>query len=155
MDRLQRVLPAAPKRRAQVRWLGGTFEASDLAGFHVYGSDQPNGPIDFTTPLETITAYPGGIPTDGAGMGGFGLGGFGLASGAYSWVSKSLDAGVWTFAIKPFDKAGNEGPAQTGAVTIFAPPQEPAPFPGTPIRLKYAYSSISHQGTLNWNASPS
>ncbi len=70
-------LPAAPDRFALLSWQGGTFESPDIAGFYVYGTDTPGGSIDYTRPLTTITAYPGGIVTDGYGFGGFGDGGFG------------------------------------------------------------------------------
>ena len=31
-------LPAAPARRAELAWLGGTFEGADIAGFQVWQS---------------------------------------------------------------------------------------------------------------------
>ena len=124
----QSELPASPGRLATLSWLGGTFQGTDIAGFHVYGEDTPGGGIDYTTILATVPAYIAGIITDGFGYGGFGQGGFGQSAGAYSWTSQPLAPGTWNWGVKPFDIAGNEGPAQTTAVTIAAPPLPPAPF---------------------------
>ena len=95
-------LPSAPARRAELSWLGGTFEGTDIAGFRVFGSDDgtgfggggygsgPFGGIDFSITLADITAYPGGLPIDGFGFGGFGYGGFGEAASTYTWTSEPL-----------------------------------------------------------------
>jgi hypothetical protein len=133
-------------------WQGGTFQAPDIVGFHVYGERSPGGGIDYSTILATIPAYTAGVITDGFGYGGFGQGSFGLSSGAYSWTSPPLSGGVWNWAVKPFDAAGNEGSAQTAAVTINAPPSAPAPFAGQ-TRLVYSYNPATKSVTLNWNAS--
>lgn len=101
-----------------------------------------------------MPAYVAGIITEGFGYGGFGQGGFGQSAGTYSWTSQPLSGGTWNWGVKPFDTAGNEGPAQTAAVTIAAPPLPPAPFPDM-TRLSYTYSSTTKQATLAWNASPS
>jgi len=146
-------LPAAPLREAELTWLGGTYEAADIGGFHVYGSDSVGGAVDYTTVLGTVPAYTAGIITDGLGYGGFGLGGFGEAAGSYSWTSDPLAGGVWDFGVKPFDIAGNEGTAATASVSIAAPPLEPAPF-ATNVRLHYTYNPANYEVTLNWNASP-
>ena len=148
-------LPPAPLRQAELSWLGGRFEGPDLAGFYVYGGAAPDSPIDYTTPLQTITAYPAGIYTDGYGLGGFGTGGFGSTAGTYTYVSDALESGVWSFAVTPFDTAGNQGSGSTTTVEICVPPREPAAFAGTQTRLKYAYSASTNQATLNWNAPPS
>jgi hypothetical protein len=92
--------------------------------------------------------------TDGFGYGGFGQGGLGQSAGAYSWTSQPLSGGTWNWGVKPFDIAGNEGPAQATAVTIAAPPLPPAPFPDM-TRLQYTYSHSTTQASLAWNASPS
>jgi len=147
-------LPAGPNRTVELTWLGGTYEAPDLAGFHVYGEASPSAGIIYTTPLATITAYPSGIFTDGFGFGGFGYGGFGESSSSYSWTSKSLTSGTWNWAVKPFDQAGNLGSAMTTAVVIAVPPFEPAAYPDR-SRLKYTYqASPIFEVTLDWNASP-
>ncbi len=145
-------LPASPGRLATLSWLGGTFQGTDIAGFHVYGEDTPGGGIDYTTILATVPAYIAGIITDGFGYGGFGQGGFGQSAGAYSWTSQPLAPGTWNWGVKPFDIAGNEGPAQTTAVTIAAPPLPPAPFANM-TRLQYTYAPATKRVTLNWNAS--
>jgi len=147
------LLPAAPLLQAELNWLGGTFEATDIAGFHVYGENSPGGGIDYSSILATIPAYTAGIITDGFGYGGFGQGGFGEAAGSYSWVSDALTSGTWNFAVVPFDTNGNEGTGATTAVTIIAPPQEPAPFSDR-LRLHYTYNASLYEVTLNWNASP-
>jgi hypothetical protein len=158
-------LPAGPGRRAELSWLGGTFEGADIAGFRVYGSDAADGygvggfgsghfgDIDLGVVLADITAYPSGIVTDGFGFGGFGLGGMGSSSSTYTWTSDPLSRGSWSYAVIPYDAAGNLGdPAVTG-VTISCPPLPPALYTdGT--RLKYTYDAGTHEATLLWNASP-
>ena len=149
----QAELSPAPVRRATLSWLGGTFQSSDIAGFHVYGEPTPGAGIDYTTVLDVVPAYVAGIITDGFGYGGFGQGGFGQSAGSYTWTSPPLSAGTWNWGIKSFDFAGNEGAAQTAAVTICAPPLPPAPF-ASPTGLQYSYTSSTSQVTLAWNASP-
>jgi hypothetical protein len=101
-----------------------------------------------------VPAYIAGMITDGFGYGGFGQGGLGQSAGAYSWTSQPLSGGTWNWGVKPFDIAGNEGPAQAAAVTIAAPPLPPAPFADM-TRLRYTYSNSTTQVSLAWNASPS
>ena len=159
-------LPVTPKRRAELSWLGGYFEGIDLAGFHVYGEAKAGGGVNYAKALQTITAYPAGIDTSGFGLGGFGSGGFGQAAGTYDWTSEPLASGTWTFAVKPFDEAGNEGTAVTAAVAIAAPPLEPALYPDGITRLHYTlleYGQLPFgfggfgnvESVLTWNASPS
>ena len=146
----QAELAPAPARQATLSWLGGTFQDADIAGFHIYGEHTPGAGIDYTTILATVPAYVAGIITDGFGYGGFGQGGFGQSAGSYSWTSQPLSGGTWNWGVKPFDTAGNEGSAQTTAVTIAAPPLPPAPFPNV-TRLQYTYNSSTNQVTLTWN----
>jgi hypothetical protein len=146
-------LPFAPARSVTLQWLGGTYEAADLVGFHLYGEHTPGGGIDFTTILSTIPAYTAGIITDGFGYGGYGQGGYGAAAGSYSWTSGPLSTGTWNWAVKPFDTAGNEGQAKLTAVALSAPPLPPALFADM-TRLHYAYTNTTNQTTLAWNASP-
>ncbi len=158
-------LPSAPARRAELSWLGGTFEAADITGFYVYGSDSaggygvngfgagPFGEVDMSTPLADITAYPSAIQTDGFGFGGFGYGGYGQAAGTYTWTSDSLTRGNWSYAVVPYDAAGNAGTVTQVGVTINCPPLEPALFSDN-TRLHYTYSASTHEITLLWSASP-
>ncbi len=159
-------LPAAPARRAELSWLGGTFEAADIAGFRVYGSDTAGGSVDMSRVLADITAYPSGILTDGYGFGGFGYGGFGQAAGTYTWISDPLTRGTWNYAVVPYDSAGNAGTPATTSVAINCPPLEPALF-GDNTRLHYVWNDGFGRGgygggafggeftvTLNWLASP-
>jgi hypothetical protein len=145
-------LGPAPARQATLSWLGGTYQGLDIAGFHIYGEQTPGGDIDYTTILATVPAYVAGMITDGFGYGGFGQGAFGQSAGAYSWTSQPLSGGAWNWGVKPFDTAGNEGPAQAVAIMIAAPPLPPAPFSDM-TRLRCTYNSSSKQSTLNWNAS--
>lgn len=150
-------LPPTPKNRAELSWLGGTYlvpdGSDDLSGFRVYGEVIPGGGIERTTPLTELAAYPGGILNDGFGLGGYGQGGFGRSASAYSWTSPPLGRGCWSFAIVPFDNAGNEGTASTTQVTIVAPPGSPAPGVDS-ARLAYSYDATTRQVTLTWNPSP-
>ena len=147
-------LAPGPARQVMLSWLGGTYQGVDIAGFHIYGEQTPGGGIDYTMILATVPAYIAGMITDGFGYGGFGQGRFSQSAGAYSWTSRPLSGGTWTWGVKPFDTAGNEGSAEITAVTIAAPPSPPAPFPDM-TRLKYTYGNLTKQATLNWNASPS
>lgn len=158
-------LATAPARRANLSWLGGTFTSSAIAGYRVYGSDQaggygiigfgdgPFGEIDLSTVLADITAYPSGILTDGFGLGGFGYGGFGQVAGTYTWTSNPLTNGTWSYAIVPYDAAGNLGTVSLTSVAIDCPPLPPALFSDN-TRLHYTYNATSHETTLTWNASP-
>jgi hypothetical protein len=157
-------LPPAPSRRVQITWQSGTYKGRDLAGFRVYGSDAPGGAVDYSAALADITAYPAGIATDGFGLGGFGSGGFGQSGGNYAWTSGPLAAGTWSFAVVPYDTAGNEGTAQVTTATITGPPRTPPAFDGTSTRLQYALNGFGRVGfgtggfglptaTLSWNPS--
>jgi hypothetical protein len=159
-------LPPAPMRRARLTWQSGTYTAPDLAGFRVYGANESGGAIDYTTVLAEITAYPAGIVTDGFGFGGFGASGFGQAASSYSFTSEPLEAGAWSFAVVPFDTAGNPGSPMTTTITITAPPRTPATFADTTTRLQYNLKAYGETGfgsggfglpaaILNWNPSPS
>ena len=144
-------LPAAAANFAELNWIGGTFESAELAGFYVYRSLIPGGPVLLVSPITTITAYPGGFTMDGFGLGGFGLGGFGYASSAYQYIDGPLASGLWQYSVVPFDDAGNSGTPQTTSVTICCPPPVPGLFSdGT--RLHYVYSQSLDTVTLNWNA---
>ena len=158
-------LPSAPTRRVQLTWQSGTYAGIDLAGFLVYGSDEPGGAINYATVLADITAYPAGIVTDGFGYGGFGGSSFGQSASSYSFTSEPLAAGVWSFAVVPFDTAGNAGPPKTRSITIVAPPRTPAMFAGTTTRLQYSLEAFGQTdfgsggfglpvAILNWNSSP-
>ncbi len=147
-------LATAPARQATLSWLGGTYQGADIAGFHIYGEQTPGGGINYTNILATVPAYIAGMITDGFGYGGFGQGGVGQSAAAYSWTSQPQSGGTWNWGVKPFDAAGNEGPAQAAAVVIAASPLPPSPFSDM-TRLHATYSSSSNQATLNWNTSPS
>lgn len=150
-------LPSTPQDRARLAWQGGTYlDASgddDILGFRIYGEATPGGGINLATPLATVPAYPGGIITDGYGLGGFGSGGFGRAANAYTWESAPLRSGTWNYSVKSYDAAGNEGTAAAGSVAISVPPQPPARN-AAGSRLTYTYDAMTQQVTLSWLASP-
>ena len=152
MDELLGRLAACTDRFAELTWVGGTYEAADLAGFYVYSSLVAGGAVSYASPAETITAYPGGIITDGYGLGTWGGGGWGEAESSYSWTSAALANGVWSFAVIPFDTAGNTGTARTCTVTIAGPPAEPPPFSDGEY-LHYTYNATTHVAVLTWNPS--
>lgn len=158
-------LPSAPSRRVQLSWQSGIYKGIDLEGFFVYGSHTPGSAIEYSTALADIKAYPAGIATYGFGVGGFGTGGLGQVASSYAWNSDPLAAGTWSFAVVPYDTAGNPGTAQTTTVVIVAPPRAPAPFAGTTTRLQYSLNGFGQIGfgtgsfglpTVNllWNPSP-
>lgn len=146
-------LPVIPKDRVQLEWEGGYWQGEDLVGFRVYGSP-PDGPVNMSTPLATVNAGDES-EVSGFGQGGFGMGGFGVGSSIYRWKSGKLETGLYTFAVAPFDLAGNE---QLSPLTVTAfvavPPLPPAPGPGG-VRLKYELDPDTLVPTLIWLASPS
>lgn len=150
-------LPSTPSDRAELTWLGGTYlDATgndDVEGFHVYQSTAAGGAVSYATVITDIKAYSAGVLTDGYGLGGYGQGGYGRSASSYSWTSASLGNGVWTFGIKPYDHAGNEGTATETSVTITVPPLPPA-LDSSNKRLEYTYNSGTHVATLTWLASP-
>jgi len=154
------VAPGGRSERAQLSWSGGTYldptGRDDLGGFRVYASPAPGTPVDPTSAVASVAAYPGGWINDGFGKGGFGATGFGRAATPYRWRSGPLASGVWQFAVVPFDEAGNaRGVGQVASVTIKAAPRPPAQAPGGP-RLTSAYSGpADRRATLQWLPSPS
>lgn len=144
-------LPPGPLRRALLTWLGGLFEAADLASFNVYQAAGPGVAVTLSKPIATITAYPAGIIFDGYGYGGYGQGGYGSSAGSYSWESGVLADGDWQFAVVPVDAVGNLGAPSYITVTIAAPPSEPPPF-ADGSRLHYSLAPTAVL-TLTWNAS--
>ncbi len=152
--------PGGSGGRAHLNWSGGTYldptGRDDIRGFRVYQSVAPGGAVDSSKPVGVVATYPGGAITDGLGVGGFGLGGFGRSASSYDWYSQPLGTGIWTFAIAPYDAAGNtQGNPTTGTVTIAATPRPPAA-DGNGSRLKYTYAGpATRLATLNWLASPS
>ena len=147
------VLDPPPDDVVRLRWTGGTFEGADLAGWKIFGETTAGGGVDYTTPLATIAAVEAGVYLDGFGLGGFGEGGFGASAGTYSWTSPAYTGGTWTFAVVPYDQAGNLGTAATVSKTLLVPPAPPARN-GSGDRLTYSYNATSHVATLTWLASP-
>lgn len=149
------MLPAAPRSRVELSWLGGTHldPDGDVSGFRVYGEPAPGEGIDLTNPLAEIQAYPAGVILDGFGLGGFGQGGFGRAASSYRWTSPPLATGAWSFAIAPVDAAGNRGTPVTTTVAVNSPPRPPG-LDADGTRLKYAYDPSDRRATLSWNPSP-
>jgi len=152
-------LPAAigTGRTVTLTWKGGTYLDSsgldDVAGFKIYGSATAGGAIDYGTVLATLPLSGSTEILDGFGMGTFGGGGFGRSDADYIWTSDQLSAGVWQFAVKPFDAAGNLGTGSTTSSTITAPPRPPAAS-SSGVRLTYTYNSSTRVPTLSWSASP-
>ena len=144
----------------QLTWTGGTYLDSssldDVQGFRLYQSTSAGAPIDWSTPLDVIPAYPGGWICDGFGLGGFGLGGFGRSASTYTWTRRGQSSGVWQFAVVPFDHEGNNrGTGQSVSVSVKAGPLPPARS-AISSRLSYTYSgTVTRQITLNWLPSPS
>lgn len=147
-------LPAVPGAgdRARITWAGGTFLADDIAGYRIYSSAVPGGPVVTSSPVAAVPAYDGGIITDGFGMGGFGTGGFGRAPASYEWVSGPLAKGTWQFSVAAYDAAGNEvGTPASGSVAISGPPAPPA---RDAAGQRIAASVSGGAVTLSWLASP-
>jgi hypothetical protein len=151
------LLPAAPLDRARLSWLGGSYldptGNDDVAGFRIYGEAAPGGGIDYAKPLAEVRAYPGGILTDGYGLGGYGEGGFGRSTSAYQWLSPALGTGTWSFAVVSFDAAGNPGVPAMSSINIQAAPRPPAAF-ADGSRLSSTYDPAARTLTLSWQASP-
>jgi hypothetical protein len=61
----------------------------------------------------------------GFGKGSFGNGQFGLDADTFEWISAPMQAGVYKFALKIADEAGNESSSETIQVTVI-PAARPA-----------------------------
>ena len=61
----------------------------------------------------------------GFGVGGFGREQFGLDADTFEWLSESLPAGVYKFAVKVTNEAGNESSSESDQVTV-TPAARPA-----------------------------
>lgn len=145
------IISASPPDSASLSWLGGRYLAPDLAGFRVYGEPSPGAGVDYSTPVADLSAYVGGVHTDGWGMGGWGSGGWGSIASRYGWTSRPLASGTWTFAVRPYDDAGNEGPPMTTTVAVVAPPPPPPINPAVGnARMWYTYDPVTRVATLHW-----
>jgi hypothetical protein len=144
----------------ELSWSGGTYldptGQDNVQGFHIYRSPNPNAPVDTSSPVDDVPAYPGGWVSDGFGLGGFGLGGFGRVANSYTWSAGPLASGVWQFQVVPYDRSGTDrGAGQTVSAAVTAAPRPPARAPGGQ-RLTCSYSGpAARQVTLSWLASPS
>ena len=151
------MLPGAPADRVTLSWLGGSYldptGGDDVQGFRVFGAARPGGPVDMATPLADVAAYPGGTPIDGYGLGGFGQGGFGRSASSYRWTSPPLASGTWSFAVAPYDRAGNQGEPAVMSAAVASPPRPPAAGPDG-SRLRCDYDPDTRRATLSWNPSP-
>lgn len=147
-------LTSGSANRANLTWLGGTYLSPNIDHYAIYSGTTPGGSVSFTAPVGTVPAYIGPVITDGYGVGGYGGGGYGAAASSYSWTSRPLAPGVWSFAVVPVDIAGlATGSPSTTTVTIVGPPNPPAPFAdGT--RLAYSLNPTTHVPVLSWLASP-
>jgi hypothetical protein len=151
-------LPASPPRGiASLCWYGGRYLdplTHDVTTFRVYGESTPGGGISHATPLATVPAQPGPLPSDGFGRGRFDRGRFGFAEVSFTWQSAPLpSSGTWHFAITAAGSSGNESSVAVIAVNVTKPPNPPAPN-AAGQRLTYTFSTSTGQVTLNWNASP-
>lgn len=148
-------LPSTPPDRVRLDWSGGTFLDPDIAGFRVYGSPSPGDAVDYDSALADVPAYTMGVATDGYGVGGWNQGVYGHAAASYSWTSPPLANGDWTFAVVPYNVAGNEAasPVEVTETVVGAPKAPAANSSGK--RLTYSYNSTTHVATLSWLASPS
>lgn len=144
-----------PADRALLSWSGGRYQHPTPARFRVYASAVAGGPVSTVRPVATVEAAPEGTWPDGWGRGGFGRGGFGHGEVRYSWTSRHLDNGVWTFLVTSVDLAGNEEPlagAPTCTVTIAGPPGSPPPRADGRRMWIDSYDAAAGTFTLGWNA---
>ena len=61
----------------------------------------------------------------GFGKGSFAYGQFGLDADSIEWIGPAMSAGVYRFAVKVVDEAGNESSSETGQVVVI-PSAKPA-----------------------------
>ena len=157
-------LPAASARRAELSWLGGTFEGPTSPAS---GSSAPTRrrlrrrtvrrrPVRRHRPGRRAGRHhrlPGGHHDRRLRLRRVRVGGFGSAASTYTWTSDPLTSGNWSYAVVPYDSAGNLGTAAVTGVTIIVPPLPPA-LDADNMRLTYTYNASDHEVTLNWHASP-
>lgn len=146
--------PSVGAARPRLTWTGGRYLGLALDRFLIYRSAVAGGAVDYSAPVATVAAYPGGIYTDGYGMGGYGSGGYGHTATDYEWIGDPLPSGVWTFAVAACDRAGNRvASPSTVAITITVAPRAPAPNPAG-LRATRTYNAGTGKATINWLASP-
>ncbi len=150
-------LPANYDDRAELAWIGGTFldptGEDTVVGFNVYASAAAGEGVDYDTRIASVPVYAVGAFSDGYGLGGYGLGGWGRSAASYAWTSGPLTNGIWTFAILPVDRAGNESAGSEIPITIESPPRAPA-VRSDGTRLASTYSVPDTTLTLDWDHSP-
>ena len=153
------IAPGGRTERAQLSWSGGTYldptGQDDIYAFGIFQSPSAGAPVDLSTVIDTVVAYPGGWINDGFGKGGFGEGGFGRAATFYQWESGPLTSGIWQFSVVAIDKAGHYMTTPMAiSVTITAAPRPPA-LDSLGNRLSATYPGPSSPYlTLNWLDSP-
>jgi hypothetical protein len=145
------VVPAGS--RARLKWAGGRWLSPTLAGFHVYMSRTPGGPIDWSNRVGDVPARHGAGWGDGFGRGPFGRGPFGRGAISYRWTSGPLATGIYTLGVRAYDASGTESAdATTTIVAVQAPPAVVPPFAdGT--RMRSTFDPASHAAALTWNES--
>jgi hypothetical protein len=80
----------------------------------------------------------------GLGLGSFGRGHFGLDADVFEWISPPLQVGVYKFAVRVVDKAGNESiGSETGQVTV-----TPAARPAEQVNIS-SFDKQTNQLTLS------
>jgi hypothetical protein len=79
----------------------------------------------------------------GFGKGSFGNGQFGLDADTFEWVSAPMQTGVYKFAVKIFDEAGNESSIETDPITVI-----PAARPAERISIS-SFDKQTNQLVLN------
>jgi hypothetical protein len=80
----------------------------------------------------------------GFGKGSFGRGEFGLDADTFEWLSPQLSAGLYKFAVKITDEAGNQsGAGETGPITVI-----PLPRPAEEISIS-SFDKQTNQLVLN------
>lgn len=162
--------------KPSLSWVGGPFldpgGNGDVSGYYIYEVDTAAAHPLNNAIIATVPLYSGGISLGGFGFGGFGAGTFGTAATTYTWTGPRLPnaspsgfgmggfgmggfaKSYVTFAVAPFDAAGNVGTQSVSSPFIIAAaPQPPAPN-SAGKRLTYSYNPTSHVVTLNWLASP-
>lgn len=162
-------LPPVPKSRALLEWTGGTFQGSDIHGFRIFGEIEAGGGINYTggygiggygasgygtaaPVLADLEAYAEGLVTDGYGIAPYGVGGYGLAPASYSWESPHYKTGTWSFAVVPYDTAGNLGEAAIVSVDLISAPEVVPEFSDR-LRLHTSYAFADKALTITWQAS--
>lgn len=139
--------------RAGILWYGGSWVDTNLVGYHIYMSSEPDGPVNRDKAIASIPANTGGDDWGGGyGRGPYGRGSYGRNVIEYDWTSDPLRSGRWYFEVASYDSAGNLSPQPwpSGYVDVIGPPSSPPEIDGRKIWVD-SFDEVNRTFVVRWN----